>query len=268
MVQSRKDLVMTDNAVSGNGTGAPLRGLAAIVTGGGSGIGRATARRFADEGAGVLVVGRTRARLDETAVGRSGIRCLAADITAPGGPAQVVAAALAAFGRVDVLVNNAAIRHPAALGSIDRESAERQFATNLLTPIFLTQQVLPHITSGGVVVNVTSNPPDRGWPDSSVYGASKVALDFLTRTWALELAPRGIRVVSVAPGVTEAPLLVNAGFTPEQVEARGRANLHRIPLRRHARPEEIAWWIVNVTRPEAGYLTGAVIRVDGGISVA
>jgi NAD(P)-dependent dehydrogenase (short-subunit alcohol dehydrogenase family) len=93
-----------------------------------------------------------------------------------------------------------------------------------------------------------------------------VALDFLTHTWAVELAPRGIRVVSVAPGVTATPVLSHAGFSDEQMAAAGKELRARIPLGRIARPEEIAWWIVNAARPEASYLTGAVIRVDGGLS--
>lgn len=133
----------------------------------------------------------------------------------------------------------------------------------------LTQQALPHLEAQkGTIVNITSNPPQRGWPNSSIYGSTKVALDFLTYTWAIELAPRGIRVVSVAPGVTETPVLVHAGFTPEQIAASGKELTARVPLGRRAQPEEIAWWIVNVARPEASYLTGSVIRVDGGINAA
>ncbi len=241
------------------------RGRSVIVTGGGTGIGRATARLFADAGAAVLVVGRTAERLAETAAGRPGILPLTADITEPGAPARIVAAALESFGGIDVLVNNAAITRPARLGDIDRDLAQRQLATNLVAPLFLAQEAVPHLRRGGVIVNVTSNPSHRGWPGNSVYGGTKVALDFLTRTWALELAPRGIRVVSIAPGVTDTPVLVHAGL-PEEVLAAKR-DFERVPLGRQARPEEIAWWIAGVTRPEAGYLTGAVLRVDGGIGV-
>jgi meso-butanediol dehydrogenase/(S,S)-butanediol dehydrogenase/diacetyl reductase len=237
-----------------------------IVTGGGSGIGRAIARMFGAERFQVLVVGRTAARLAETADGCPNLRTLVADITAPGAPAAIVSAALHHFGRLDVLVNNAGITRPARLGEIDRDRACQQVATNLLAPLFLAQEAAPHLGPGGVIVNITSNPPDRGWPTNSVYGSTKVALDFLTRTWALELAPRGIRVVSVAPGPTDTPVLQNADLTPEQLAAK-RVN-NRIPLGRRARPEEIAWWVVNAARPEAAYLTGAVLRVDGGSSIS
>ncbi|WP_250562082.1 SDR family NAD(P)-dependent oxidoreductase [Sphaerisporangium fuscum] len=243
-----------------------LRGQAVIITGGGAGIGRATAQRFADEGADVLIVGRTAERLAETAGRHPRIRAFTADVAAPEAPAAIVHAALDAFGRIDALVNNAAITRPAPLGAIDPKVAGEQIATNLLAPLFLAQQALPHLEAGATIVNVTSNPPYYGWRDNSVYGATKVALDFLTHTWAVELAPRGIRVVSVAPGVTATPVMANAGFSDEQTAEMGKRLRARIPLGRLARPEEIAWWIVNVVRPEAAYLTGTVIRVDGGLS--
>lgn len=250
-------------------TTTSLRGQSVVVTGGGTGIGRATARQFAREGAQVLVVGRTAENLEQTAEGLPGIRTFAADVAAPEAPARIVAAAVEAFGGIDVLVNNAAITRPAPLGTIDRDVAEQQLGTNLIGPLMLAQAALPQLADGGgTIVNITSNGPGRAWPGNSVYGSTKVALDFLTHTWAVELAPRGIRVVSVAPGITQTPVLIHAGFTPEEIAASGDELLARVPLGRRARPEEIAWWIVNVARPEAGYLTGSVIRVDGGINVA
>ncbi|MFE9291924.1 SDR family NAD(P)-dependent oxidoreductase [Streptomyces olivaceus] len=244
--------------------GTADRALSVVVTGGGSGIGRATARAFAAQGAHVLVVGRTAERLAETAEGHPRIRQLAADLVDRRAPERIVDAALDATGRIDVLVNNAGVPWRARLGEIDRDRAERQVATNLLGPLFLTQSAVPHMPSGATVVNVSSNPPTRGWPANSVYGSTKVGLDFLTLTWAVELAPRGIRVVSVAPGPTETPALAEArsGLPPEQ-----QRDFSRIPLGRPARPEEIAWWLTQVTRSEAGYLTGAVLRIDGGLSV-
>ncbi|MCX0275165.1 SDR family oxidoreductase [Nocardia zapadnayensis] len=245
-----------------------LHGRAVLITGGGSGIGRATARQFAAAGADVLIVGRSAARLAETADEHPRIRAFVADVTESNAAAGIVTAGLEAFGRIDVLINNAAITRPAPLGAIDRRVAEEQLATNLLAPIFLTQHALPHLRPGATIVNVTSNPPYYGWPNNSVYGSTKVALDFLTHTWAVELAQQGIRVVSVAPGITATPVLTHAGLSEEQIAAAGQELRARIPLGRIAEPNEIAWWIVNATRPEAGYLTGAVIRIDGGLSAA
>ncbi|MGO4427323.1 SDR family NAD(P)-dependent oxidoreductase, partial [Streptomyces sp. MCAF7] len=136
-----------------------LHGRAVLITGGGTGIGRAAAQQFAASGAEVLIVGRTAESLAETAEEHSRIRTFVADVAEPNAPADIVAAAVEAFGRIDVLVNNAAITRPAPLGAIDRKVAGEQLATNLLAPVFLTQHALPHLAAGGAVVNVTSNPP-------------------------------------------------------------------------------------------------------------
>ncbi|WP_197696505.1 SDR family NAD(P)-dependent oxidoreductase [Nocardia terpenica] len=243
-----------------------LQGRAVVITGGGSGIGRVAAHRFAAAGADVLITGRTDTTLRQAADG-TGIRTATADVGTADGRAAIIEAATREFGRIDVLVNNAGVTLPAALGKIDPAAAERQIATNLVGPIFLTQSALPLLGTGATIINVTSNTPDRGWPEGSIYGATKVGMDFLTKTWALELAERGIRVVSVAPGMTRTPILTNSGLTPEEIEA-GLRFQERIPLARLAEPEEIAWWIVAAASPEASYLTGQVIRVDGGLSAA
>lgn len=238
---------------------------AVIITGGGSGLGRAVAHLFATENADVLVVGRTPSRLAETAKGRPTIRTYTADIIQPDTHAKIVTTALNTFGRIDVLVNNAAVTLPAKLGDIDRDEAYLQISTNLVAPLLLSQEVVKHMGPGSVIINITSNPAERGWPTNSVYGCTKVGLDFLTRTWAVELAPRGIRVISIAPGVTETPMLDNPKLTPEEIEQK-RKN-RRIPIGRTAKPEEIAWWVVTATKPAASYMTGAVVRVDGGVSI-
>ncbi|MFF3936425.1 SDR family NAD(P)-dependent oxidoreductase [Streptomyces phaeofaciens] len=245
-----------------------LAGRAVVVTGGGTGIGRAAAHAFADEGARVLVVGRGAARLAETAHGRPGIHPCVADVGAADGPARIVEAALSALGGLDVLVNNAVTMRSAPLGAIARYNTHEQVATNLLAPLFLTQEALPPLEAAkGTVLNVTTAGNQRGWPGHSVYGATKAALDFLTRTWALELAPRGIRVAAVAPGPVETPIGEHAGLDAEGVARLRERQRRRVPLGRVGQPEEIAWWLVNLARPEASYATGLVLPVDGGAGV-
>ncbi|MFI6517015.1 SDR family NAD(P)-dependent oxidoreductase [Spirillospora sp. NPDC050679] len=243
---------------------------AVIITGGGSGIGRAAAHAFADRGARVLVVGRTEATLAETAEGRPGIRVLAADITKPDAPDTIVETALSEFGRVDVLVNNAAAGGFGSLADIDRAMVETQFETNLLAPLFLTQRALGALEeTGGTVVNISTAGALglRSWPGNGVYGAAKAALDFLTRTWAVELAPRGVRVVGIAPGVIDTGVGVRAGMSPEAYRGFLEQMGARVPLGRVGAPEEIAWWIVLLAQPEAGYASGTVVAVDGALSV-
>ncbi|MFF2312666.1 SDR family NAD(P)-dependent oxidoreductase [Streptomyces albidoflavus] len=170
------------------------------VTGAGTGIGRATARAFAAEGAHVVAIGRRPGPREETAAGHDRVTPPAADITGGGEPERIVEDVLNTHGRLDVLVNNAGMVHGGALGTLTPEVTGAQPATNLIAPVLLAQAALPPLVrSGGVIVNVSTSVGQRAWPVSSVYAASKTALELLTRSWAVELAPRGIRAAAVGP---------------------------------------------------------------------
>ncbi|MEU8680936.1 SDR family oxidoreductase [Streptomyces sp. NPDC048611] len=174
------------------------------VTGAGTGIGRATARAFAAEGAQVLAIGRRAAPLHETAAGHRRITPLTADITAAGEPERIIRTARELHGRLDVLVNNAGIVRSGALGTLTPEMITPQIATNLIAPILLSQAALPLLeASGGVIVNVSTSVGQRAWPGSSVYAATKTALELLTRSWAVERAPNGYRVYGVRTVVAQ-----------------------------------------------------------------
>ncbi|MFI1443896.1 SDR family NAD(P)-dependent oxidoreductase [Streptomyces fructofermentans] len=242
-----------------------------VVTGGGTGIGRAVARAFADRGDLVLIVGRTPATLAGTAEGHPGITVLTADLTAPDTPRAVTDTALDTFGRIDVLVNNAATGGFASLAETKRETAGEQLDSNLLAPLLLTRQALDALAAdgGGTVLNIGSAGAlgRRAWPENGVYGAAKAGLDFLTRTWAVELAPRGVRVLGLAPGVIDTGIGERSGMSREAYEGFLRQIAARVPAGRVGRPEDIAWWAVQLTDPRAAYATGAVLAVDGGLSL-
>jgi NAD(P)-dependent dehydrogenase (short-subunit alcohol dehydrogenase family) len=240
----------------------------AVVTGGGSGIGRAVAVDLAERGADVLVVGRRADALAATASRHPGIRTHVADVGDAGDVAAIVPAALAGRGRLDVLVNNAGMGRPAALGDITADDAATMWTTNVLGPVLLAQAALPHLRAGGgSIVNVSSTFGAKPAPGISLYGATKAALEQLTRSWALELAEHGVRVNAVAPGPTESEALAAMGLSPDEIARLQAHEAATIPLGRRGRPEDVAPWVRALADPTR-WVTGQVVGVDGGFLLA
>ena len=236
-----------------------LSGLRALVTGGTSGIGRATAEALAREGARVLISGRSEAR---------GADVVAA-IRARGGAAEFARAdlesaddvrALAERGAdVDILVNNAGIFLVGITHEFPEAMFDQTFDVNVKAPFLLTAAIAPKMVArgGGAIINVTTMVAEFGMAGLSAYGASKAALALLTKAWAAEYGPKGVRVNSVAPGPTITPgtEAMGDGFA---------AIVSTIPLGRAADPVEIAETIVFLASGRASYVNGAMINVDGG----
>jgi NAD(P)-dependent dehydrogenase (short-subunit alcohol dehydrogenase family) len=181
---------------------------------------------------------------------------------------RVVQVSMTRWGRVDVVINNAAAMAQQPLGAVRADTMLRLFATNVFGPTMLVQAALPHLElTGGAIVNVSSTYGHKAAPLVSHYAASKAALEHLTRCWALELASRGIRVNAVAPGPTETPALSSFGLSAEEADAIKRREVQAIPLGRRGVPNEVARWIVRLADPAEGWITGQVIGVDGGLSI-
>jgi len=248
-------------------TDAGLDGAVIIVTGGGSGIGAATARQLGAVGAPVVLVGRRAEPLNEIAAqitaGGGQALCVPADLADPASPRRITDACLARYGRIDGLVNNAAVVRHMPLAEWDTACFDEHVATNVRAPFFLIQAVLPALRESPVrsVVNIGSSSGTLRRVGQSVYGMTKSALDYLTQTLAGELAPLGIRVNSISPGPIDTP--IHATWADDLAEAY-RWLGSQVPLGRIGAPEEVALWITLLLSPWASFMTGAVIPLDGG----
>ena len=239
------------------GDSMDLTGQRALVTGGTAGIGLACAKLLASAGATVLIAGRDRLRGAAAAAGMDGdAGFLQADLGDLGSVSELVRLA----GDVDILVNNAARFPGAATVDQDIASFDETFDTNVRGLYFLVAGLVPGMLARGEgsIISVTSMVASKGVPGASVYSASKAAVESLTRTWAAEFGPRGVRVNTVAPGPTDTEgVYAQWGDTNAEL---GRA----LPMGRTAAPEEIAHAVLFLASPAASFITGLTLHADGG----
>ena len=240
-----------------------------IMTGGSSGIGRAAALRFARQGHKVLVTGRRAAPLEETVAEHPSIVGLVADAASAEDASRTVAKAVDLWGRVDALINNAGAGAILPLVDTTADRIMDIFSVNVFGPSLLASAAVPHLSATrGTIINVSSTFGHKPAAGLSHYAASKAALEHLTRCWALELAPLGIRVNAVAAGPTESGALTGMmRLTSEQAAAVKEQERARIPLGRRGIPEDVAEWIVRLAGPAADWTTGQVIAIDGGLGL-
>ena len=242
-----------------------LTDMVALITGGDSGIGRAVAIAFAKEGADVAIAyldEHDDARATKKRIEKLGGHCitLAGDVGDPEFCADAVSLTVEEFGKLDILVNNAAEQHPQeSLRDITPEQLERTFRTNIFAYFYMAQEALKHLPPGGVIINTSSVTAYRGSSHLIDYASTKAAITGFTRSLALSLADKGIRVNGVAPGPIWTPL-IPASFPAKDVATFGSD----VPMQRAGQPEEVAPSFVFLASSDSSYMTGQMLHPNGG----
>ena len=243
-----------------------LHNKIALITGGSTGIGLATAQRFIADGAQVVITGRNQETL-EAAVAQLGDRAtgIRGDVANLDDLDRLFAQVQKQFGRVDVLFANAGIAPFVPFEAVTEDHFDRLFNINVRGLFFTVQKALPLLSENASIILNASVVAHSGLPNTSVYSATKAAVRSLGRTLAAELSPRGIRVNVVSPGLIETPLVGKLGLSQDDVEAFGAQIVQQTPLGRVGKPEEIAATAAFLASDEASYFTGADLVADGGL---
>ena len=247
--------------------GQKLAGKIAVITGGNSGIGLATAKRFVEEGAHVVITGRREKDLKEAAafIGRN-VTTVAGDVSRLEDLDQLYAVVKEKHGHIDILFANAGGGTVAPLATATESHFDKIFDVNVKGLFFTVQKALPLFKDGGSIILNSSVSNVMGLPGFTVYAASKAAVRNFARGWTMELKDRKIRVNSMSPGPIETPALEKAGLTAEQAEQAAAQFASQVPLGRRGKPEEIAAVVVFLASDESSYITGVDLAVDGGMA--
>lgn len=239
----------------------------AVITGGNSGIGLATAHRFVNEGARVAIMGRdaetVRAAVDELGDGAIGVQ---GDVTNMGDLDHLFDTVREKFGSIDLLFVNAGVGQVRPIEAVDEAHFDLQFGVNVKGAYFTVQKALPFMNDGGAIVLNTSIANQTGNANFSVYSATKAALRSLARTLSAELVDRGIRVNAISPGPIETPIFGRLGLPEDALEGLAQHFTEQVPMHRFGQADEIANAVLFLGSPESSFVLGHELVVDGGMS--
>ena len=243
-----------------------LEGKVAVVTGGNSGIGLAAAKRLQQEGARVANLGRSRKTLDEAvkSIG-NGVLAVQGDVAKLADVDRLYAEVSQKLGRIDVLFVNAGVAKFVPFAETSESTYDEQFDINIKGAYFTIQKALPLLNDGASIILNTSVVNRKGTAGASAYAATKAALRSLARTTAAELAGRGIRVNTVAPGPIVTPIFGRTGLPKEAIDEFAKEIVAQVPMKRFGQPEEVAGAVAFLASQDASYITGVEINVDGGL---
>lgn len=242
-----------------------LEGKTALITGGTTGIGRATAELFIEHGARVAITGQDAQRLDDAAraLGPQAIG-IRADVSSTADMSALATRLKAEFGGLDIVFANAGVAHPRPLAEVDQQHIDLQFGVNITGVILTVQKMLPLLRKPASIVLTGSTVAEQGMAGMSVYAATKAAVRSLARTLSAELAPQGVRVNVVSPGPIETPIFGKMGLPDSTVQAWGEEIIAKNPMGRFGQPIEIAKAVLFLASDDSSYMLGENILVDGG----
>lgn len=242
-----------------------LKSKIALITGGTSGMGAATARRFHAEGATVVVTGSSEASAAIAHKEMPEVEVLSSDAGDPRAAKALIDHMRDKHGRIDVLFVNAGIARLAPMAATDEVLFDRLFSVNVRGPYFLLKHAIPVLSDGASIILTSSTSAVQGMAGLSAYAATKAALRSLGSTLAAELAPRSIRVNTITPGPIDTPIVGKMGLSDEQLAGFAQV-IAQVPLRRTGKPEEIAAAALYFASNESRFTTGTELRIDGGMT--
>lgn len=244
-----------------------LTGKTALITGGTTGIGLATAKLFLKEGARVAIIGQDAQRVE--AAGKElgeGVLALRADVSSASDMAGVAAKLKSAFGSLDVVFANAGIAQPMPFSDVDAKHIDNQVDVNFKGVIYTVQSVLTMLNNPSSVVLTGTTLVEQGVAGLAVYSATKAAVRSLARTLSTELTPRGVRVNVISPGLIETPIYGKLGLPPEAVQEWAGQLMAKVPASRFGQPDEVAKAVLFLASDDSSYMIGENILFDGGMA--
>src|SRR5215208_3159379 len=248
-----------------------LEGKVAVITGGNSGIGLATAQRFVSEGAYVFITGRRQSEIDAAVKqisknNNNNVTGVQGDVSNLADLDRLYAAVKKQKGRIDILFANAGVGELVPLGAITEAHFDKTFGINVKGVLFTVQKALPLFQEGGSIILNASIAASKGIEASSVYSASKAAIRSFARTWTVELKHRRIRVNTISPGMIDTPIFNGLAQSQEQIEQFKTSFVSTVPLRRMGSPDEVAKVVSFLASDDSSYVTGIELFIDGGMA--
>ena len=244
-----------------------LEGKVAVITGGNSGIGLATAQQFVSDGAYVFITGRRQSELDSAAtqIGKNNVTAVQGDVSNLADLDRLYAKVKEQKGQINILFANAGIIGAAPLGEISEEHFDKTFGINVKGLLFTVQKALPLFQDGGSIILNASVAASKGFEATSVYSATKAAIRSFARTWTADLKQRKIRVNTISPGRIDTPIF-NGVLNEEQIEQFNATIVANVPLGRMGNPDEVAKAVSFLASDDSSYITGTELSVDGGLA--